>query len=102
MNWSKYSKPWDVIFDHKNYGFAQIMVRQLPAELPTVQVGGQEVKPHAYKPEHVPLCENYAHCEIWTFKDGVRAKNPAPSNVVKKEFRQTLADRLYVLHSPSI
>ena len=34
VNWSKYSKPWDVIFDHAGHGIVQFMVCQLPKELP--------------------------------------------------------------------
>ena len=33
VNWSKYSKPWDVIFEYPQMGFCRILVRNLPREL---------------------------------------------------------------------
>ena len=105
MNWSKYGKPWDVIFDFPGYGIAQFMVCGLPEELPMELPPGRQPnppKPHSFFPAHIPESDNYAHCEIWTFKDGVRVPRPDLPATVKKEFRQIMSDRGVILHSPSL
>ncbi len=105
VNWSKYSKPWDVIFDHPGQGIAQFLVCGLPKELPTELPPGPQrspPKPHSFFPGHVPLPKNYSHCEVWTFKEGARTSNPRLPETVKKEFRQIMSDRSVLLYSPTI
>jgi hypothetical protein len=48
------------------------------------------------------LPQNYAHCEVWTFKEGVHVPNAKLPETVKKEFRQIMSDRSVLLHSPSL
>jgi hypothetical protein len=101
VNWSKYGKPWDVIFDFPGFGIAQFIVCGLPKELPMERPAGVTPKVHSYFPGHVPECENYSHCEIWTFKEGVRVPNPKDlPATVKKEFRQIMSDRSVILRNP--
>lgn len=105
VNWSKYSKPWDVIFDFPGHGFAQFMVCGLPQELPIEIPSGplrDPPKPHSFFPGHVPEPQNYGHCEIWTFKEGVRVPNAKLPETVKKEFRQIMSDRSVLLFAPSL
>jgi hypothetical protein len=99
VNWSKYGKPWDVIFDFPGHGFAQFLVGDLPTELPSQKT--ENAKPHSFFPSHVPECRNYSHCEIWTFKDGVPiSKSTKLPATVKKEFRQIISDRAVILRTP--
>ncbi len=103
VNWSKYSKPWDVIFDHPGWGIAQFIVCRLPKELPKeVPVGATAPQQHSFYPGHVPLPENYPHSEIWTFRAGVRAANAKLPETVKKEFRQIMSDQSVILCDPDI
>ena len=103
VNWSKYSKPWDVIFDHPEYGIARFIVRDLPVELPRdVPVGAKAPLAHSFFPSHVPEKENYAHSEIWTWRDGNRMPKAKLPELVKKEFRQIMSDRSLVLHQPRV
>jgi hypothetical protein len=99
VNWSKYGKPWDVIFDFPGHGIAQFFVCGLPTELPRT-AGVQKAKPHSFFPSHIPEYSNYSHCEIWTFKVGVHIPNPTLTDTVKKEFRQIMSDRAAILRSP--
>lgn len=98
VNWSKYSLPWDVVFDYKGAGIARFMVRDVPKILPTTVAGG--TKEHHFRPVHDPLEENYSHCEIRCFKEGEHHTSGKLPVTVKKEFRQILSDRAYVLMLP--
>jgi hypothetical protein len=49
-NWSKYSRPWDVIFDFPGYGIARLRVSDLPDNLPIEQPPGTPVLPHSFRP----------------------------------------------------
>lgn len=65
----KYSLPeWallesDQLADWAVVGFK---VRDLPS--PLMHLG---VQLHTFEPRHIPLDENYAHSEVWAFRDGV-------------------------------
>ena len=98
-NWSKYSRPWDVIFDFPNYGIARLRVGDLPDNLPIAQPPGTPVLPHAFRPEHVPCPENYSHTEIWIYRANQRVRTLS-ANTVKKEFRQIISDRSFVILPP--
>ena len=101
VNWSKYSKPWDVIFDYPGCGIVQFIVCLLPKELPKeVPVGATAPQPHSFYPGHVPLPDNYPHSEIWTFRAGTRLPSPHLPETVKKEFRQIMSDQSVVLLDP--
>lgn len=110
VNWSKYSKPWDVIFDHPGCGIARFVVRYLPVELPKElpppprdpKKRQATVNIFSFRPVHDPEEENFAHCEIATFKDAQRVEKPNLSATVKKEFRQIMSDRSLVLYQPEV
>ena len=97
VNWSKYGKPWDVIFDYPDEGFVRFIVGELPKELPKdippVPKGSKKAKHlpdlHFFKPVHDPIEENYGHCEIATFRKGERID--LTSSLVKKEFRTAMS-----------
>lgn len=101
-NWSKYSRPWDVLFDAPNpgYGIASFRVHDLPENLPTEDPPGTPVKPHSFYPRHRPCANNYSHSEIWTYRDGVRIQNVS-ARTVKKEFRQLMSDRSFIILFPN-
>jgi hypothetical protein len=108
VNWSKYSKPWDVVFDFPRSGIAMFFVwhvrRDLPTDLSKLAANQREQdkpKPHTYKPVHEPEEDNYSHSAMAVFKDGVRITKPnrvAPT--AKKEFRQIISDKSMILLSP--
>lgn len=100
VNWGKYSKPWDVVFDNKGCGIVMWCVRGLPAELPTV-LPDKNAKVHSFSPGHVPLDQNYSHSEIWCFKEGKRVEKSLP-DTVKKEMRTMLGDRGCLLWPPTV
>ena len=110
VNWSKHSRPWDVIFDYPKQGIARFFVCGLPLELPKELPPPSKknpnkpppVKLHSFRPEHVPLDDNFAHCEIWTFREGVKVEKPNLPELVKKEFRQIMSDRSFVILAPEI
>jgi hypothetical protein len=101
VNWSKYSKPWDVIFDHPDFGIALFVVRDLPKDLPKEKERG--AKTHAFVAVHVPEDFNYSHSEICTFKDGSRVKRKdSVGETAKKEFRTIMSNRGLILHQPKV
>lgn len=99
VNWSKYSEPWDVIFDHPRFGFTRLLVCDLPEELPKQPPVGSKI--HSYVSEHDPEETNYAHSQIVTYKEGKKVKNKIPLTV-KKEFRTIISDRSLLLLRPKI
>jgi hypothetical protein len=102
VNWSKFSKPWDVIFDYPSEGIVQFVVAALPTELPKSPPPGTAPKLHSFFPTHEPLADNYPHCEIRTLKEGQFVENGKLPELVKKEFRQMMSDRSVVLWQPQI
>jgi hypothetical protein len=103
VNWSKYSKPWDVIFDYPDYGYCQLMVKHLPTELPKEIQIGSNAKLHSFMAEHKPLQDNYSHSEIVTYKENVKViGNVDLPNTVKKEFRTIISDKTLILSNPKL
>jgi hypothetical protein len=91
VNWSKYSKPWDVIFDHPGQGIVRFKVANIPVALPRNKPPGVSVAPHDYRPAHNPLPKNYAHSEIRAYRGDASVKEVS-SSLVKKEFRAAMSD----------
>ncbi len=101
VNWSKYSKPWDVIFDYPGQGIARWLVRDLPKQIPENYPPGTKVQLHDFTPSHVPLCKNYLHSEIWVYRSGIRIQRLS-SNLAKKQFRTMMSDKSFLLLHPKI
>ena len=96
VNWSKYSRPLDVIIRHPTCGIARLFAGRLPAILPKELQEGE--KHHKFCLDHDPLDDNYSHCQIVSFKDGKRiSKNSAISNKEKKEFRALVSDYSFII-----
>lgn len=110
VNWSKYSKPWDVIFDYPGWGIARFFVgnlpKELPKELPKDKKARSKVKVHSFIPVHVPELTNYAHSEITSYKESQEGRSSTAStnfsDTVKKEFRTAMSDCSLVLLIPEI
>lgn len=102
VNWSKYSKPWDVVFDNPGHGIAQLSTHHLPMELPKRPPAGSTPTLHSFKPEHFPESSNYSHSQLMTYKAGSKVSNPSLPATVKKEFRTIISDRSVVLCSPEV
>jgi hypothetical protein len=80
-------------------GIAVFRVQQIPG--PITSPGDAMV--YSWKVEHDPLEENYHHSEVWTFKKGSRCDpNSNVSKLVKREFRQRLAEAMRVLRPVQI
>src|SRR5436309_8641364 len=101
VNWSRYSKPWDVIFDYQGQGIARWLVRELPKRIPENLPPGTKVELHDFMPSHVPLCDNYSHSEIWVYRNGIRIQRLS-SSLAKKQFRTIMSDKSFILFSPEI
>jgi hypothetical protein len=100
VNWSKYSRPWDVTFGYRKQGIARIAVRDLPPPLPR-ELPNKDAKYHDFKPAHDPLPQNYSHCEIRVSKNGVRVTNAKQiGDLAKKEYRTMLSDRCVIVMRP--
>jgi hypothetical protein len=106
VNWSKYSKPWDVIYGHSDAGIAEFVVREvrrdLPTELPPANPRQRhQPKRRTYLPWHDPIDDNYSHTEIAVLRDGRRVTDHNQiTTEAKKEFRQILSDRSRVIRAP--
>jgi hypothetical protein len=103
VNWSKYSKAWDVIFDHPGYGIVRFIVENLPRELPTVppRPGERRAELHRFYPFHDPLNLNYSHSEIRCSR-GERELARISSSTVTKEFQAMMSRGGLVLLRPEI
>ena len=97
VNWCKYSKPWDVIFDNPGFGMAQFLVALLPSGIPREIPAGQQSDIHVSKPKHDPLPENYAHTEIRTYDSLGNERGNKLGRLARKEFQQILSDRAIIL-----
>jgi hypothetical protein len=102
VNWSKYSKPWDVIFDDPGSGIVQFFVGGLPRDLPNVIPKGTKSDLYTFRPAHVPLPLVYPHCEIWTFKVNTRIQGKKLGELAKKEYRALMSERSFVICQPSV
>lgn len=101
-NWSKYSKPWDVVFDNPGEGIAQILVADLPSGIPKIIPDGMTSEIHSCRPSHVPLPENYPHSEIWTYKGEVKVKSGRLGSLAKKAFQAEMSERCIIIHKSSV
>jgi hypothetical protein len=101
VNWSKYSYPLDVIIKYSACGIARLFVYWLPIILPKELENKEKDKYHKFCFEHDLMSDNYSHCQIITFKDGVRVtKKNNISATAKKEFRQLISDRSFIILDP--
>lgn len=101
VNREKYSqRPEDVLAGKLDYGIYRVRVHEVPTE-----VAGPEgdLGRYTFQVEHDPDVErnNPAHCEIRSYKDGVRfprGKKPPPT--VRDGFRNALAPKVEVYLEP--
>ena len=101
VNWSKYSKPWDVKFDHADHGIALIRVSDIPERLPDAISTDLNDKVHFYTATHVPEPNNYSHSEIQVLKDGkVIVNRSKVSNKTKKQYRALIRAKAVILLPP--
>jgi len=75
------------------WGIAQFAVKSIPNAI--ASDGGVV---YTWPLHHTPEEENYFHSEITTLKSGVRCtKSSQVNDIVKKEFRQMLAEQMLVV-----
>lgn len=100
VNRSKYSEPEDVLIpNYQEYGVAAFKVKNIPKTLSSPAPGNILSE---FKIEHVPEEDNYAHSEVRTYKNGHhdRSIGKKLNSQVKKEFRQLLSDKTFVIRHP--
>ena len=102
VNWSKYSKPWDVIFDYPKCGIAQCLVADLPWEIPKELPKGATSDPHTFYPKHDPLPDMYPHSEIRLLKGGNPVDGSKTNSLAAKEYRAAMRTRSVIILKPSI
>lgn len=98
VNRGKYSEPEDVL--HPNYldfGIARFQVQHVQLELSS----GGEIN-YQWTIEHKPEENNYAHSEIWTYKDKQHITDSKLPTGIKKQFRQMLSERAEVIKQPQV
>jgi hypothetical protein len=102
-NWSKYSKPWDVIFDFPGQGIIQYMVAALPKEIPKIDVPKNTTpKLQTFRPVHDPEPNNYPHSEIRAFHGNDRTPAAKLGDRAKKEFRSKMARHAVIILKPTV
>ena len=82
-----------LIPDWPDWGIAEFEVGSIPPAK-----ASEGAVSYSWSLQHEPEEHNYFHCEITTLKAGVRCrKSSQVSELVKKEFRQALAERMIVV-----
>jgi hypothetical protein len=100
VNWSKYSWPWDVVFDHGGCGVSTVAISELPPPLPKI-LPDNKSKYHTFIPEHVPEDQNYSHSEIRAWKAGTKlTKSSQIGEVAKKEYQNFMSAVLEIIIDP--
>ena len=102
--WSKFSKAWDVIFDHPRQGIIRFIVGKLPRELPkeVPPVGNRNAPAvHCFFAFHDPLDDNYSHSEIRCSRGGTEIPKVG-SAIIKKEFQAMMSQQAFLLLRPEI
>jgi hypothetical protein len=84
----------------RRWGYWRLIICGLPKELPKAREN--QAKLHSFFPHHRPEDDNYAHCEIWTFKEGEHVAKPKLPETVKKEFRQIMSDMSRIILIPTV
>ena len=97
VNREKYSQPQDVLYPgYDELGVAAFQVGDIPAGM--LSGGNTDFR---WDAQHQPLEDNYAHSELWTYKNGEHhTKSDMPSGV-KKYFRTTLSERARIIYPPT-
>jgi hypothetical protein len=95
-NREKYSEPEDVLWpDFLDWLILEFFVRDVPSTVPPKYPSAEAF---AFRVEHDPQPENYAHTEVRTYKNGVfHRKNSEPNQTIKTWFRTELSLRTRLL-----
>lgn len=98
FNRSKYSRPHDVLYpDRFSYGVVEVPVDSAGAELQSA--GGLSFR---FRPTHVPETDNFAHGEIWVWKQGTQLANNGKINPnVKHGFKNQVASAAVLIKDPA-
>lgn len=98
VNRSKYSQADDVLYpDWSEWGIVRFVVGDVPD-----CIRSEAARDHQFRPAHVPLEENYAHSEIWAYRDEVRLPKADLPELVKKMFRVLMSQRGVVIRAPRV
>lgn len=103
VNRGKYSLCFDVLLPGAQHGslewlywgVASLQVRDVPSQLQP------STTPTAFRVEHVPDDDNYAHSEIRAYKSERQVADNRVAKMVKKALRQIISDRARILLLPN-
>jgi len=96
VNRGKFGYYWYLLYPKFfEFGVVEFLVSDIPT--PLQSEGGVE---YAFRPEHVPDDDNYAHSEVRTFKGKTRSQKSNLPQGIKKEFREALVQRMILIHDP--
>jgi hypothetical protein len=107
VNRSKYSRPTDVLFPRwTTWGVLEFPFRVAAQAFvfPTNSRKGNPSVNYRFQPTHAPEAGNYAHTEIWVFKDGVRVPRREKSKIVpqaRRKYREALVSEAVVVRNPT-
>jgi hypothetical protein len=104
VNWSKYSCPLDVIIRYSACGIARLFVFCLPVIVPIeLRNKKRDIYHHKFCFEHDPEDDNYSHSQITSFKGSERIlRSSSISATAKKEIRQLISDRSFIILYPKV
>lgn len=95
VNRSKFSQAeWVLLPTFSDWGYGAFKVKDIPDTIIR-----QEGDPYDFMVEHDPLDENYSHCEIRSYVNGVR-RNKINNNMVKLYFRMRISQKTQILGFP--
>ncbi len=102
VNRGKYSKPeWVLLARYPKYltsGYGVLLMGDIPAP---IQSSVSDTK-HKFRIRHVPLPDNYAHSEIWSYSYEESEKRVKGKNkTIDTMFRFKLSQAIEVLQLPS-
>jgi len=96
VNRGKHGYYWYLLYpEFLAFGVVEFLVSDIPT--PLQSEGGVE---YAFRPEHDPEDGNYAHSEVRTFKGKTRHQKSNLPQGIKKEFRESLVQRMVLIHDP--
>ncbi|MGB7913500.1 MAG: hypothetical protein WCF59_14890 [Desulfobaccales bacterium] len=98
VNRSRYSEAiWILIpmSKFRNWGYGVIKVQDIPRE-PRIPSG----KTNQCQIEHCPLEQNYSHCEIRAYKNGIRVNNNNKDKRIGLQFRLEFIRKIEIRKFP--
>ncbi|MFZ0052557.1 MAG: hypothetical protein WAK96_12350 [Desulfobaccales bacterium] len=98
LNRARYSEAhWVLIPIFHNWGYGIIKVRDVPREI-SLPSG----KTNTCRIEHAPEEENYSHCEVRAYKNGMRVNNNNKDKQLGLKFRENFRRKIEISKYPEM